>query len=80
MVGVLSGGVGVNRVWCDGDGGWDFEWDRGGFEYGMGYFLVRGVCFEWWREIKAKTASFFHLLNSVGGRECVVVWGFFDLL
>ena len=46
----------------------------------FGAGCVWGVCFEWWREIKAKTASFFHLLNSVGGREGVVVWGFFDLL
>ena len=67
-------------VACDGVGVGILSGIGGGFEYGMGYFLVRGVCFEWWGEIKAKTASFFHLLNSVGGREGVVVWGFFDLL
>ena len=28
---------------------------------------MRGVCFEWWREIKAKTALFFSFIKIVSG-------------
>ena len=36
--------MGVNLVWGDGRGGWDFEWDRGAdLSMGWGIFWC-GVC------------------------------------
>lgn len=35
---------GIKWVWCDGGGVGILSGIGGGFEYGMGYFLVWGVC------------------------------------